>query len=563
MTTEVLHANNSVSTIWTSKEWNYLASVPIHFFSNPVPLRRADALRTTCTYDSTGRSNTTKLGSGVGDEMCFSYMLVSGTPDFHNCWHAVAPEQRPREDAEARYSGGCYGICSDLGQHMRFANSRPDLTRSTARPFELPPPHAGADTCASSLHQDKSACQNGVLDYAALGTGEKSHSQLRCLRSVAECSPGGSIFIEYKNHTKWGNDVPRYWLASALARSSGLSIQSSLFENLKHGERAKALQDVSGLDLMAKLYAHGEIRTAAPGRRQSPNGSMLEAACACAHDAKYPHRCGWKDGAYILDDSIVRETYEALLGFPASSRLSAAAVREELTLPAADAVVHFRCASYGILPASYYRKALRQLAPASKIFVVANTGLSSHGIRNSRDPLVRWNQACRWYRDLLATSLGSIVRNAQVQIIDVDAVPSIIGPAAPTSSATRDLLMMAASPLFVGAPSTFSLLAARLHLQRQSFMPEMKGDWKEGRNGTGITWLRAPMLHIIPRRANVSGPSACVMNCASEFSTNLCTDFGCPKFCIRADSNGSAVASCRVKTEGGGRPEVEQWFWSH
>ena len=417
----------------------------------------------------------------------------------------------------------------------------------------------------TKIHEE-SACQNGVLDFKALSTGKQSHRRLRCLRSVAECSPGGSVFIKYKNRTRWGNDVPRYWLASALARSSSLSIQSNLFENLKHGERAKALQDVSGPDVMAKLYAHCEIRTAAPGQRQSLYGSMLEAACACAQEsAKYPHRCGQKDGSDILDDYIVQETYEAL-GFPASSRLSAAAVREELTLPAADAVVHFRCSSYGILPASYYRKALRQLAPASKIIVVANTGISSHDIRVLHDTGTRsrYAQACHWYRDLLATSLGSIVRNAQVQIIDADAVPSVIGPAAPMGSATRDLLMMAASPLFVGAPSTFSLLAARLHLQRQSFMPEMKGVWKEGRNGTGITWLRAPKLQIIPRRANVSGPSACVMNCASEFSTNQwCSDFGCPKFCIRADSNGSAVASCRVKTEGGGRPEVEQWFWSH
>ena len=134
----------------------------------------------------------------------------------------------------------------------------------------------------------------------------------------------------------------------------------------------------------------------------------------------------------------MRETYEAL-GFPASSRLSAAAVREELTLPAADAVVHFRCSSYGILPASYYRKALRQLAPASKIIVVANTGISSHDIRVLHDTGTRsrYAQACHWYRDLLATSLDSIVRNAQVQIIDVNAVPSVIGPAAPMGRATR------------------------------------------------------------------------------------------------------------------------------
>lgn len=157
------------------------------------------------------------------------------------------------------------------------------------------------------------------------------------------------------------------------------------------------------------------------------------------------------------------------------ARLFADNVRKHFALPAADVVVHFRCASMedmGLLPESYFRKSLQHVAKGASIVVVTN----SHSVGIQDNIQVR---ACARLRDMLARRLRSMVRDASVQTVDVatDAPSASTRSAAAIAAASaaaakRDLLTMMIAPTFIGTTSSFSLLAARLQLEPRSFMPK-------------------------------------------------------------------------------------------
>jgi hypothetical protein len=44
--------------------------------AGPQVMEPGDTLITTCTYDSSGRTNTTRFGYASSDEMCFNFMIV-------------------------------------------------------------------------------------------------------------------------------------------------------------------------------------------------------------------------------------------------------------------------------------------------------------------------------------------------------------------------------------------------------------------------------------------------------------------------------------------------------
>ena len=145
MTTDILHANGSSTRVWTSQDWQPFQALPFHMFDTPIELQTGDAIVARCVYNSMDRSNATYLGSGLLDEMCFSYLLTTHIPDFTNCWHLLADD---------KVRGGCFGICKGLGQSVSLRSGSPNASTATAQRFVLP---EGTGACARGASRSKPA----------------------------------------------------------------------------------------------------------------------------------------------------------------------------------------------------------------------------------------------------------------------------------------------------------------------------------------------------------------------------------------------------------------------
>ena len=75
MSTDIVHNDGSVTNLLTSETWDALAALDMHILQEPVDLLSTDALRAKCVFDSSDRSTPTLLGTGLVDEMCFSYVV--------------------------------------------------------------------------------------------------------------------------------------------------------------------------------------------------------------------------------------------------------------------------------------------------------------------------------------------------------------------------------------------------------------------------------------------------------------------------------------------------------
>ena len=201
MTTELVHANGTARPLWSSTSWNPLEALPFHMFEPPVELSAGAALRTTCVYSSMGRTNTTSLGAGLNDEMCYSYMLTTAVAEFSSCWHirAAATEHGVRE--------GCYGMCKGLGQTASFRTGKPNLTHSSAERFEIAGdvggcgPKSAADSRAQHRQKHPKARRRRLLERAAQALDASDRGSAT---STPEALPA-TRRIEFALHSGWGN----------------------------------------------------------------------------------------------------------------------------------------------------------------------------------------------------------------------------------------------------------------------------------------------------------------------------------------------------------------------
>ena len=201
MTTELVHTNGTARPLWSSTSWNPLEALPFHMFEPPVELSAGAALRTTCVYSSMGRTNTTSLGAGLNDEMCYSYMLTTAVAEFSSCWHiwAAATEHGVRE--------GCYGMCKGLGQTASFRTGKPNLTHSSAERFEIAGdvggcgPKSAADSRAQHRQKHPKARRRRLLERAAQALDASDRGSAT---STPEALPA-TRRIEFALHSGWGN----------------------------------------------------------------------------------------------------------------------------------------------------------------------------------------------------------------------------------------------------------------------------------------------------------------------------------------------------------------------
>ena len=200
MKTEKVRPDGSAATLWESRGWSPFKKLPFHVFEPPIQVAAGDALRATCVYSSAGKGNATTLGTGIHDEMCFSYMLTTAVPEFSSCWHV-----RAASDVPAR--SGCYGICKGLGQSVSFRTGAPNLMEASAARFEVAGGTSGVCTAPS-------ASQMRGRGGGASSSSSSQHSvqsrRLEQASALLSSSPrsDSSTFrgkIEFVPHSGWGN----------------------------------------------------------------------------------------------------------------------------------------------------------------------------------------------------------------------------------------------------------------------------------------------------------------------------------------------------------------------
>lgn len=244
MTTEVVHANGSSTTIHTSDTWDPFAPLAVRWFDAPITLRPTDAIVARCVYNSEGKREPTTLGASLRtSEMCFSYMLVSHVPGFSSCWHIA--RGAPAE------SDTCFGVCKGLGQGDSLRDGLTaglNSTKSTAKRFKLPAP-AGEGLCAGV---PSPAARQPLAEGHVRRLAEKG-SSLAVQLAVPPPSPLAvsppRCVCKVSSHSKdgFGHQMSSKLSCIASAAAVGAEYVSAPLDGNAHGAHAVMLQKLMDL----------------------------------------------------------------------------------------------------------------------------------------------------------------------------------------------------------------------------------------------------------------------------------------------------------------------------
>lgn len=105
------------STIFTAitEYQDYRKHERLRLLRNPFKVTRNHALKTTCVYNTTGRSKMTVLGPKLLDEMCYMYTIIAPpVQNFHTCWHVDQGLEMQKFNVRRSKETRCRAQCGEI-----------------------------------------------------------------------------------------------------------------------------------------------------------------------------------------------------------------------------------------------------------------------------------------------------------------------------------------------------------------------------------------------------------------------------------------------------------------